>query len=199
MVFARSKGMMMSVRVQDSCYFCHESLLDAKMVWVCKSCGTSWHDAHKKTHFKWNAWSGLKNGICPNCGHSLKDNVEILLKFSDWQEKLGEDSAVPKLAVAQPADLSLPATAIDDPQQALPSFTASAPLNNKPKKKSIIGSVLLLIPFAAIAIFGVVSLFTMWDEGFYWILAALTFISFGGRIAFASIKDIQDYFKQKNK
>lgn len=187
----------MTVSVKDTCYFCHESLSDAKWVWVCKSCRTSWHNAHKKTHFKWNAWSGLDKEKCPNCGHLLKDNVEVLPKFSDWQERFGVKPVVPEPAAAQPTDLTLPTTAKVDPQPALSSFTTDA--LPKAKKKSIVGSVLLLIPFGALAIFGVVALFTSWDEGIYWILMALGLIIFGGRIAIAFIKEIQEYFQQKNR
>jgi hypothetical protein len=196
---------MMTVTVQETCYFCKKSLVEDEWVWVCMNCGTTWCNEHKKTEFKWSAWSGLAKENCPNCGFLLKDtNVEILPKFSDWRERFGVKPAEPEPEAVQPAAgqaAAAPAAdaepqtvaAVQKPEQAVPQPAAPP----APKKPSIVGAVLMLIPFGALTIFGFVSLFTLWEEGFYWILMSLGCIGFGGRISIASIQEIGEYFQQK--
>jgi hypothetical protein len=190
---------MMAVEVQENCFFCKKSLLDQEWVWVCKNCRISWCDEHKKTHFKWNAWSGLSKEHCPNCGNPLKsDNVEILPKFSEWEERFGVKPAVPEPTKPEPAAVQPAAQPVEESLSADPAPQPAAPAPRPEKKKSIVGPVLMLIPFGALTIYGVVALVTLYEEGFYWILLALGCISFGGRISIASIQEIREYFKQKS-
>ena len=189
----------MTVTVQENCFFCDKSLIDQEWVWVCRNCGISWCNEHKKTHFKWNAWSGLGKADCPNCGTSLKsENIEVLPNFSDWPERFGVAKPIEEQPTAEPADV-VQEPEIVESKPPTPTSDAAAPApEEKPVKKSIVGAVIMLLIFGALAIFGIVSLFTLWDEGFYWILASIGFISFGGRIAIASIQDIREYYQQKS-
>jgi hypothetical protein len=187
------KEQAVTIEVQENCYFCKKSLLEDKWVWVCKNCGIAWCNKHKKTEFNWSAWSGLSKENCPNCGNPLQEgSYEVLPKFEDRFERFGIENldAPEPVEAAVEAQEEVPAVV----EEAEPVALAEP---ETPKKKGIVGAVIMLVIFGALFIFGLVSLFTLLDEGLYWVLLSLGFMSFGGRIAFASIQEIREYYQQK--
>ncbi len=169
-----------------NCYFCNRSLADQKYVWVCKNCGIAWCDEHKKTHFKWDWLNGLAKEQCPNCKILLKDNIDVILDFS-----APSTEPASKESINQPVNKTeTHSTPIEGGKREEPKKTTSA---------SIVLPLFLLVVFGTLTIFGVVSLFVLWDEGFYWIIFSIGCIGFGGRASYGAIQDIVKYIQQKNK
>jgi hypothetical protein len=168
------------------CYFCNIPLADQRYVWVCKNCGTAWCDKHKKTNFKWDWLNGLEKEHCPNCRILLKENFDLIPDFS-----------APSAPTASKEPINQPVNETVSHTKPIEGGRIEEP--KKLTSTSFVLSLIQLVFFGALTIYGVVGLFVLWDLGFSWILFSIGCIVFGGRVSYDAIQEIVKYIQQKNK
>lgn len=177
----------------ETCHFCNKSLDGEKYVWVCRSCGTAWCNEHKKTHFKWDWLVGLDKEQCPKCRAMLKNNYDLISEFHAPSEEPISTGPVAMPVSAEPIGQATNEIEVHDP----PVQGGDTVVMRRAAPKSIVGPVLSLMFFGPLAVYGVVALFVLSSEGFYWILLSLGCIGFGGRASYYAIGGIADYVKER--